>query len=135
MTDVSPALLRQTTDIVSAYVRTNTITTEQLATLIQQVHGTLAGLGDEPKPKPAVPITRSIRRNYVVCLECGKRLAMLKRHLSNAHDLTPKAYREKWGLSHDHPIIAPKYAEKRSELAKKIGLGRKPRKSSPRKKR
>ncbi len=137
MTDILPARLKQTTDIVSAYVRQNTITTEQLATLIQQVQGTLAGLGDEPKPRPepAVPIRRSITRNYVVCLECGKRGAMLKRHLSSAHDLTPEEYRERWGLPRDHPIVAPKYAEKRSELAKKIGLGRKPRKRSPRKKR
>ena len=137
MTDVSPARLQQTTDVVSAYVRKNAITTEQLATLIQQVQGTLAGLGDEPKPKPepAVPIRRSITRNHVVCLECGKRGAMLKRHLSHVHELTPEEYRERWGLPRDHPIVAPKYAEKRSELAKKIGLGRKPRKRSPRKKR
>ena len=91
------------------------------------MHKTLAAVGEGPaaKSEPAVSIKRSVRPNYIVCLEDGKKHKMLKRHLRTAHDMTPDDYRKRWGLSGDYPLVAPKYAETRSKLAKKIGLGRK----------
>ncbi len=95
--------------------------------------GTLSGLGEGPSEpevelKPAVPIKKSVTADFLICLEDGKKLKMLKRHLKTAYDMTPEDYRAKWGLAHDYPMVAPNYAKKRQELAKKIGLGRKPRK-------
>jgi len=123
-------LLRMTADVVSTYVSNNTLGTGQLADVIQAVYNSLRGLegqGAEPPPeplKPAVPIRKSITPDYIVCLEDGKKLKMLKRHLRSTYNLTPDEYRAKWGLSPDYPMVAPKYAEQRSEFAKKIGLGR-----------
>ncbi len=122
--------LGQTTDIVAAYVGNNTVKTGDIAGIIQSVHGCLATLATDAtaaqqKLKPAVPIKKSVTANYVVCLEDGKRQKLLRRHLAVAHGLTPAEYRKKWGLPADHPIVAPNYAKQRSEMAKKIGLGKK----------
>ena len=119
-------LLSQTVSIVASYVAKISVPVGELPQLIRHVHGTLAGI--EPKPEPFVTIKKSVTRKYVICLECGHKSPMLKRHLSVAHGLTPEGYRQKWKLPSDYPIVAPKYAELRSEIAKKIGLGRKPRK-------
>ncbi len=122
-------LLARTTEIVAAHVSRNTVPVDQVPTLINDIHQTLAGLGaEEPDLTPAVPIKRSVRKATIVCLECGKVGKMLKRHLSTSHGLGVKEYRARWGLPADYPMVAPNYAAKRSELAKKIGLGRKPRK-------
>jgi predicted transcriptional regulator len=123
-------LLRMTAEVVSAYVSNNTLATGQLADVIQAVYNSLRGLEGqlgEPPPeplKPAVPIRKSITPDYLVCLEDGKKLKMLKRHLRSTYNLTPDEYRAKWSLPPDYPMVAPKYAEQRSEFAKKIGLGR-----------
>ena len=115
--------------IVAAYVRRNEITTDQMPPLIAAVHQALVGLGS-PQPivattrEPAVPIRQSVRRDYVVCLECGWRAQMLRRHISNRHGLTVDAYRTRWKLPHDHALVAPGYSERRSSLAKEAGLGR-----------
>ncbi len=119
-------LLSQTVSIVASYVAKISIPVGELPQLIRHVHGTLAGI--EPKPKPFVTIKESVTPNYVICLECGRKAQMLKRHLSLAHDLTPEEYRQKWKLPSNYPIVAPKYARQRSEMAKKRGLGRKPKK-------
>ncbi len=119
-------LLSQTAGIVASYVAKISVPVGELPQLIRHVHGTLAGI--EPKPEPAVTIKKSITPNYVICLECGRKSLMLKRHLSVAHGLTPVEYRQMWGLPSDYPIVAPKYAQQRSEMAKKFGLGRKPKK-------
>ncbi len=119
-------LLSQTVSIVASYVAKISVPVGELPQLIRHVHGTLAGI--EPKPKPFVTIKESVTPNYVICLECGHKSKLLKQHLAMAHGLTPEGYRQKWGLPSDYPIVAPKYAELRSEIAKKIGLGRKPRK-------
>ena len=122
-------LLARTTEIVAAHVATNTVPVDQVPALINDIHQTLAGLGaEEPDLTPAVPIKRSVRKATIVCLECGKTGKMLKRHLSTAHGLGVKEYRVRWGLPADYPMVAPNYAAERSRLAKKIGLGRKPRK-------
>jgi predicted transcriptional regulator len=126
----SPTIDRElTTNIVAAYVRRNQIGFDQLGTLISTVHQALAGLGKstaetEIERTPAVPIRRSVHRDYVVCLECGWRGQMLKRHLATSHGLTAEQYRARWDLARDHPITAPSYSERRSGLAKQIGLGR-----------
>jgi predicted transcriptional regulator len=123
-------LLRMTADVVAAYVSNNTLATAQLADVINAVYKSLRGLEGQltevpAEPlKPAVPIRKSITPEYLVCLEDGKKLKMLKRHLRSTYSLTPDEYRAKWGLSPDYPMVAPKYAEQRSEFAKKIGLGR-----------
>ena len=123
-------LLRMTTDVVAAYVRNNTLPTGQLAEVIHAVYNSLRGLEGqaiEPQPeplKPAVPVRKSITPDYLVCLEDGKKLKMLKRHLRSTYNMTPDEYRAKWGLAPDYPMVAPNYAEQRSEFAKKIGLGR-----------
>ena len=124
-------LITLTADIVSAHVSNNSVAVSDLPLLISNVHGALSGLGDAPeapapKLEPAVSIRSSIKPDYVVCLEDGKKLKMLKRHLMTHYNLTPDQYRQKWGLNADYPMVAPNYAEKRRELAKKIGLGRKP---------
>jgi predicted transcriptional regulator len=123
-------LLRMTADVVAAYVSNNTLPTAQLAEVINAVYGSLKALEGqvaEPQPeplKPAVPIRKSITPEYLVCLEDGKKLKMLKRHLRSTYNMTPDEYRAKWGLAPDYPMVAPKYAEQRSEFAKRIGLGR-----------
>ncbi len=122
-------LLELTTKIVAAHVANNPIAATDLPRLIATVHETLAKLGTEEaagKPKPAVPIKQSVKPEYIVCLDDGKKLKMLKRHLRTAYNMTPDDYRKRWGLPSDYPMVAPKYAARRSELAKKIGLGRKP---------
>ena len=123
-------LLRMTTDVVAAYVRNNTLPTTQLAEVINAVYRSLKSLECPvaqvpPEPlKPAVPIRRSVTAEFLICLEDGKKLKMLKRHLRSTYNMTPDEYRAKWGLAPDYPMVAPNYAERRSEFAKKIGLGR-----------
>ena len=123
-------LLRMTADVVAAYVSKNTLPTAQLAEVINAVYGSLKGLESqvaEPPPepvKPAVPIRKSITADYLICLEDGKKLKMLKRHLRSTYNMTPDEYRVRWGLAPDYPMVAPNYAEQRSAFAKKIGLGR-----------
>jgi predicted transcriptional regulator len=123
-------LLRMTADVVAAYVSNNTLPTTQLAEVINAVYGSLRSLeghSAEPQPeplKPAVPIRKSVTPDYLICLEDGKKLKMLKRHLMTHYQMTPDEYRQKWGLAPDYPMVAPNYAEQRSEFAKKIGLGR-----------
>ncbi len=114
--------------IVIAYVSNNSVPTSELPGLIRNVHDALSHIGERPVKlrEPAVPIRRSVQPDYIVCLEDGKKLKMLKRHLRTAFGLSPKEYRSKWGLPEGYPMVAPKYAKQRSELAKKIGLGRKP---------
>lgn len=124
-------LLELTSDIVAAHVSNNPVPLGELPGLIETVYSTLSGLSQpeaevEVELKPAVPIKRSITDDFIVCLEDGKKLKMLKRHLKTAYDMTPEDYRAKWGLPHDYPMVAPNYAKKRQELAKQIGLGRKP---------
>ncbi len=121
----SPELLEHTTRIVAAHVANNPIAAADLPRLIATVHETLATLGPEPKPTPAVPIKQSVKPEYIVCLDDGKKFKMLKRHLRTAYNLSPEEYRERWGLPRDYPMVAPNYAATRSKLAKKIGLGRK----------
>jgi predicted transcriptional regulator len=126
-------LLTLTADIVAAHVSNNSVAVNDLPQLISNVHGALAGLSGrsppEAKPEPKVPIRSSIRPDYIVCLEDGKRLKMLKRHLMTHYQMTPDQYRQKWGLNSDYPMVAPNYAEQRRTLAKAIGLGTKRRKS------
>ena len=123
-------LLRMTTDVVAAYVSNNTLPTAQLSEIIGAVFQSLKALegqGSEAKSeplKPAVPIRKSITPDFLVCLEDGKKLKMLKRHLRSTYNMTPDGYRQKWGLPADYPMVAPNYAEQRSAFAKKIGLGR-----------
>src|SRR5215468_10772579 len=123
-------LLRMTTDVVASYVRNNTLPTAQLAEVINAVYGSLKSLEGPvalPPPellKPAVPIRKSVTPEFLICLEDGKKLKMLKRHLRSTYNMTPDEYRAKWGLSPDYPMVAPNYAERRSAFAKKIGLGR-----------
>jgi predicted transcriptional regulator len=123
-------VLGLTAQIVSAHVSNNAVSRDALPELIQQVFNTLTAAGVEQaepeKLQPAVPIKKSVFPEYIVCLEDGKKLKMLKRHLQTSYNMTPEQYRERWNLPHDYPMVAPKYAEHRSELAKKIGLGRKP---------
>jgi predicted transcriptional regulator len=124
-------VLGLTAQIVSAHVSNNSVTPDALPALIQDVYRTLSGVGREPvqpdKPQPAVPIKKSVFPDHIVCLEDGKKLKMLKRHLKTAYNMTPEQYRERWGLGPEYPMVAPNYARHRSSLAKKIGLGTKPR--------
>lgn len=123
-------LLRMTADVVAAYVSNNTLPTAQLAEVINAVYASLKSLEGqviEPPPepaKPAVSIRKSVTPDYLICLEDGKKLKMLKRHLRSTYNLTPDEYRARWGLAPDYPMVAPNYAEQRSAFAKKIGLGR-----------
>jgi predicted transcriptional regulator len=119
---------RLATQIVSAHVANNSVAVSDLPGLIAQVYGALDKLGQptEPviaRPEPAVPIRKSVTPDYVICLEDGKKLKMLKRHLASAYNMTPDQYRERWGLASDYPMVAPNYAQQRSALAKQIGLG------------
>ena len=137
MPDNSPAedtLLTLTADIVAAHVSNNSVAVNDLPSLIQNVHAALTGISGastapEPKPEPKVSIRSSVKPDYIVCLEDGKRLKMLKRHLMTHYNMTPDQYRQKWGLSPDYPMVAPNYAEQRRTLAKSIGLGTKRRRS------
>ena len=128
--DVAETLITLTSDIVAAHVSNNSVAVDEVPTLIQNVYGALAGLGSAPaapeKLEPAVSIRSSIKNDHIVCLEDGKKMKMLKRHLMTDHGLTPAEYRVRWGLPADYPMVAPDYAEKRRTLAKEIGLGRKP---------
>ena len=129
--DSNENVLGMAATIVSAYVSHNALPASQIPELIQTVYKSLADTGtagaDAPKEplKPPVPIRRSITPDYVICLEDGKKLKMLKRHLRTNYGLSPEEYRAKWGLPSDYPMVAPNYAKQRSEFAKKIGLGRK----------
>ncbi|MGH7106237.1 MAG: MucR family transcriptional regulator [Acetobacteraceae bacterium] len=126
-----PDVLGLTAQIVSAHVSNNSVAPDALPALIQDVYRTLAGVGKESapaeKPQPAVPVKRSVFPDYIVCLEDGKKLKMLKRHLKTAYNMSPEQYRERWGLPAEYPIVAPNYTRHRSSLAKKIGLGTKAR--------
>ncbi|MFT4025865.1 MAG: MucR family transcriptional regulator [Novosphingobium sp.] len=129
--DTNETLITLTSDIVAAHVSNNSVAVGDLASLITSVYGALAGLGApapaaEAPPEPAVSIRSSVKPDHIVCLEDGKKLKMLKRHLMTHYNLTPEQYRARWNLPADYPMVAPNYAEKRRELAKKIGLGRKP---------
>ena len=127
--------LESVSKIVSAYVSNNSLSSGELPQLIMTVHEALQSQGQVTSmPEPAVPIKRSITPDYVICLEDGKKLKMLKRHLRTSYDMSPDEYRQKWKLPGDYPMVAPNYAAKRSDLAKRIGLGRKKggRKSGPR---
>lgn len=130
MNAASPSadLLSLTTEIVAAHVSNNTVALGDLPSLIEQVYRTLSNVGTEPtpqpeRPQPAVPIKKSVTPDYIVCLEDGKKLKMLKRHLKTAYNMSPDEYRERWGLPADYPMVAPNYAKQRSKLAKQIGLG------------
>lgn len=135
MADQNPSadLLGLTAEIVSAHVSNNPVSLADLPNLIQDVYRTLSSVGQpivapEPeRPQPAVPVKKSVTPDYLICLEDGKKLKMLKRHLQTSYNLTPDQYRERWGLQSDYPMVAPNYAKHRSTLAKKIGLGTKPR--------
>ena len=127
-------LLTLTADIVAAHVSNNSVAVNDLPNLIQNVHSALSGISrtssaPEAKPEPKVSIRASVKPDYIVCLEDGKRLKMLKRHLMTHYNLTPDQYRQKWGLSPDYPMVAPNYAEQRRKLAKSIGLGTKRRRT------
>ena len=121
-------LLALTTEIVAAHVSNNTVAVGDLPQLINQIYSSLANIGAAPagppaRPQPAVSVKKSVQPDYIVCLEDGKKLKMLKRHLKTAYNMTPEAYRERWGLPADYPMVAPSYARQRSRLAKEIGLG------------
>ena len=131
-------ILRMTTDVVAAYVGNNLLATGEVGTVINTVFGSLQNLdsngGVTKPPTPAVPIRRSITPEHIVCLEDGKKLKMLKRHLRSTYNLTPQEYRTRWNLPADYPMVAPAYAKQRSDFAKKIGLGRKRKASTQKKK-
>jgi predicted transcriptional regulator len=123
-------LITLTADIVSAHVSNNSVAVNDLPTLIQNVHNALNGLGGrqpaaQTRPEPAVSVRSSVKPDYIVCLEDGKKLKMLKRHLMTHYQMTPDQYRQKWALGADYPMVAPNYAEQRRTLAKSIGLGTK----------
>ena len=123
-------LLRLSTGVVAAYVSRNSIAADALPDVIRSVHGALEGLSRdtppaiEERPKPAVSIGRSVQHDFIVCLEDGKKLKMLKRYLRSRYDMSPDDYRQRWGLPSDYPMVAPAYAARRSDFAKQIGLGR-----------
>lgn len=130
-TDNNEMLITLTSDIVAAHVSNNAVDVKEVPALISSIYEALAGLGGdsaeaEAPPEPAVSIRSSVKPDYIVCLEDGKKLKMLKRHLMTHYNMTPDEYRQRWNLPADYPMVAPNYAEKRRELAKKIGLGRKP---------
>ena len=128
-------LLELTTEIITAYCSNNAVKNEEITNVIQSVHSSLLTLSargsvTQEQSKPAVPTKKSVTPDLLVCLEDGKKLKMLKRHLSTVHNMTPDEYRQRWGLPSDYPMVAPNYAKKRSIIAKKIGLGTKPRKKA-----
>src|SRR5690349_7332184 len=122
-------VLSLTAEIVAAHVSNNTVSLADLPALIQQVFQTLSSIGNgetqAPRPEPAAPIKKSVMPDYIICLEDGKKLKMLKRHLKTAYNMTPEKYRERWGLPSDYPMVAPNYAKQRSQLARELGLGTK----------
>jgi len=125
-------VLGLTTEIVAAHVANNTVAMSDLPALIEQVYKTLANVGKgaesySERPTPAVAVRKSVTPDFIICLEDGKKLKMLKRHLKTAYNMTPDEYRERWGLASDYPMVAPNYAKQRSKLAKAIGLGTRPR--------
>ena len=129
-TDLKDTLITLTADIVAAHVSNNSVAVNDLPTLISNVHNALTALSGPPaqpeaKPEPKVSIRASVKPDYIVCLEDGKKLKMLKRHLMTHYNMTPEQYRQKWNLPADYPMVAPNYAEQRRTLAKKIGLGTK----------
>ena len=129
--DMKETLITLTSDIVAAHLSNNNVDVDAVPGLITNVYDALSGLGEkaeevEERPEPAVSIRASVKPDYIVCLEDGKKLKMLKRYLRTNYDMTPDEYRARWGLPADYPMVAPNYAEKRRDLAKKIGLGRKP---------
>ncbi|MCV0387758.1 MAG: MucR family transcriptional regulator [Nitrobacter sp.] len=137
--DMKETLITLTSDIVAAHVSNNNVTVDEVPTLISSIYTALAGLGEqqtqeEAPPEPAVSVRASVKPDYLVCLEDGKKLKMLKRYLRTNYDMSPEEYRERWNLPADYPMVAPNYAEKRRELAKKIGLGRQPGQKRGRKK-
>ena len=124
-------VLRMTVRVAAAYVAKSSLESDQLPALLHTVHDALSGLGEAPEAetrqvnrRPAVSISKSVAPNYIVCLEDGRRLKMLKRHLKAAYGLSPEEYRQRWNLPSDYPMVAPKYAEQRSKFAKQMGLGR-----------
>jgi predicted transcriptional regulator len=129
--------LRMTANVVASFAANNKIAMEQLPDLIRSVHRTMVGLarGEEEKTgdkqKPAVPANKSVHSDYIICLEDGKKLKMLKRYLRSTYDLSPEDYRKRWNLPADYPMVAPSYAARRSEFAKKIGLGKGVRRKEP----
>lgn len=133
-TENRQVLLGLAAQIVSAHVSKNVVSPEELLRLIQEVYTALDHAGGDhaiaEQPTPAVPIKKSVFPDYIICLEDGKKMKMLKRHLHTSYQMTPDQYRERWGLPHDYPMVAPNYAERRSALAKQIGLGRKPAETS-----
>jgi predicted transcriptional regulator len=122
--------LRMTADIVASFVANNKVSSDELVEIIRSVHKTVAGLSRDgsavpvEKPKPAAPINKSVHNDYIICLEDGKKLKMLKRYLRSTYGMSPDDYRKRWGLPADYPMVAPSYAARRSEFAKKIGLGK-----------
>jgi len=135
-TTANADLLGLTAEIVSAHVSNNSVALADLPNLIQDVYRTLASMGQPveaapERPQPAVPIKKSVTPEYLICLEDGKKLKMLKRHLKTSFNMTPDQYRERWGLGSDYPMVAPNYTKHRSSLAKRIGLGTKPRGRPP----
>jgi predicted transcriptional regulator len=135
-TTANSDLLGLTAEIVSAHVSNNSVAVADLPNLIQEVYRTLSSMGQPvvevaERPQPAVPIKKSVTPEYLICLEDGKKLKMLKRHLKTSFDMTPDQYRERWGLPSDYPMVAPNYTKHRSTLAKRIGLGTKPRGRPP----
>lgn len=138
-TDMAETLITLTSDIVAAHVSNNSVAVDDVPTLISNVYSALSNLGgagsaEETRPDPAVSIRASVKKDHVICLDCGKKMKMLKRHLSTEHDMTPEEYRQRWDLPSDYPMVAPEYADTRRDLAKKIGLGRKPGQKRGRKK-
>jgi predicted transcriptional regulator len=123
-------LLRLGSGIVAAFVSRNPVPADAVPEIIRSVHQALAGVSrgapvaQEERPRPAVPIARSVQQDFIVCLEDGKKLKMLKRYLRSRYDLSPEEYRRRWGLPADYPMVAPAYAARRSDFAKQIGLGR-----------
>ena len=130
--ELTPAdTLNLTTDIVSAFLSNNSIGADKVPALLQEVHDAIRALGaggtaHAGSQQPAVPISKSVTPDYVICLEDGKKLKMLKRHLRTVYGMSPEEYRAKWGLPSDYPMVAPNYSRQRSAFAKKIGLGRSP---------
>ena len=129
--EMKETLITLTSDIVAAHVSNNDVAVDEMSSLISNVYSALSDLGEnqeaeEVRPDPAVSVRASIKPDYIVCLEDGKKLKMLKRYLRTNYDMTPEEYRARWSLPADYPMVAPNYAEKRRDLAKKIGLGRKP---------
>ena len=138
-TDMAETLITLTSDIVAAHVSNNSVSVDEVPTLISNVYSALSGLGgtgstEDVRPDPAVSVRASVKKDHIVCLDCGKKMKMLKRHLNTEHDMTPDEYRARWDLPSDYPMVAPDYADTRRDLAKKIGLGRKPGQKRGRKK-